>query len=129
MLLGTWRLHATVDGTVVQPHGDNPQGYLVYTHDGHVLVQFAVRERRELFKLTRSGCRCCEKTIEPDTELGYGDYCGTFEVHDDKIVHHVEFSVMPSLTGVSVQRSIVLNSDRLILATPRGLQAEWQRVR
>jgi hypothetical protein len=50
-LLGTWRLvslQTEVDGTLVKPPGESPHGYLVYTSDGHVVVQFAARERAEL---------------------------------------------------------------------------------
>jgi hypothetical protein len=48
-LLGTWRLVSLqhdVDGAPSKPMGVNPQGYLVYTADGHVFVNFAARERR-----------------------------------------------------------------------------------
>src|SRR5579871_3790666 len=54
-LIGTWRLisfHLDVDGTLTVPLGDAPQGYLVYTPDGHVFVQTAARDRRELFGLS-----------------------------------------------------------------------------
>jgi hypothetical protein len=50
-LLGTWQLvslQSEVDGTVVKPLGESPHGDLVYTPDGHVVVQFAARERAEL---------------------------------------------------------------------------------
>jgi hypothetical protein len=48
-LLGTWRLigfQEPVDGRLVRPMGDNLQGYLVYTPDEHVFVQFATRDER-----------------------------------------------------------------------------------
>jgi hypothetical protein len=43
-LLGTWRLisfQADADGTVVNPHGEDPQDYPVYTPDEHVLIMVA----------------------------------------------------------------------------------------
>jgi hypothetical protein len=55
-LLGTWRLISCqdvdthdADGTLLKPLGDNPHGYLVYMPDGHLFVQYAARERPELF--------------------------------------------------------------------------------
>jgi hypothetical protein len=49
-LPSTWRLinvEFHLDGAIVEPLGDNPQGYLVYTPDNHVFVQFATRADRE----------------------------------------------------------------------------------
>ncbi|HEY1294881.1 MAG TPA: lipocalin-like domain-containing protein [Chloroflexota bacterium] len=130
-LLGTWRLIScqdNVDGTPVKPFGDYPQGYLVYTPDGHVFVQFAASERPELFGRSALGPALLETTAA-NTAIGFGGYCGTFEVRDGQVVHHMEFN--PSLRfmdGRSEARSVVLDGDRAILGTPRGRQFEWQRV-
>jgi hypothetical protein len=126
-LLGTWRLinlQSEVDGKVVKPFGDKPLGYLVYTADGHVFVNFADRDRAELFGL---GVVLLE-TTERNTPLGYGGYCGTFEVRDGMVIHHVEFHIVPRNDGRVEERSVMLDGDRLILRTPRGQQLEWQRV-
>jgi hypothetical protein len=127
-LIGTWRVigfQVDVDGTVVKPLGDNPRGYLVYTPDGHVLVQIATRAQRiwpptpDLPKLP------LPKRL---AEQGFFIYCGTFEVRDSQVIHHTEFGVNPSLDGAVQPRSVVLDSDRLILRSPGNEQAEWQRV-
>jgi hypothetical protein len=127
-LLGTCRLvslHDNLDGTLDKPFGDNPQGYLVYTPDGHVFVQYATRAKRrwpspEVLELPYREFR---------NALGFGAYCGTFEVRDSQLVHHVEFGVVQQWSGVVEARSVVLDGDRLVLGTPRGAQLEWQRVR
>ena len=129
-LLGTWRLVSLqhdVGGTLSKPFGDNPQGYLVYTPDGHVFVNFAARERRELFGPSAAGPALLQ-TTEADTPLGYGGYCGTFEVRDGQAIHHVEFHVVPRHNGRVEARTVVLDGDPLILGTPFGAHLEWQRV-
>jgi hypothetical protein len=73
-LLGTWRLisvQQSVDGKIVKRYGDNPKGYLVYTTDDHVLIQFADRERPHLFGLGKHGGPALLETTEAGTELGY----------------------------------------------------------
>src|ERR1051325_9874051 len=71
-LLGTWRLikfQADADGTVVKPHGGDPQGCLVYTPDGHVLIMVAARQRPELFRMTAQGMPRC--SIRPKPTLNW----------------------------------------------------------
>jgi hypothetical protein len=127
-LLGTWRLvslQSEVDGTFVKPLGENPPGYLMYTPDNHVLVQFATRAERiwpgpEVLKLPPP---------EPIAAIGFAAYCGTFHVRDGELVHHTEFGSNPSLSGRKEARAVVLEGDRLILGTPTGALYEWQRVR
>jgi hypothetical protein len=130
-LLGTWRLisfQEDVDGTLVDVFGDNPQGYLVYMPDGHVFVQLAARERPELFALTSAHGPALLETTAANTPIGFSGYCGTFEVRDGQVVHHIEFSLSPALDGRSETRSVVLEGDRLILTTPSGSPRQWQRV-
>ncbi len=42
-LVGTWRLktwqNVGSDGSVVDPLGEQPLGYIFYNHDGHVSVE------------------------------------------------------------------------------------------
>jgi hypothetical protein len=91
-LLGTWRLiglKADVDG-VVKPLGDNPQGYLVYSTDGHVFIQFASRGLRSW-----PGSNVFDLPWGPRlSALGFDAYCGTFEARDGQVVHHIEFGVL-----------------------------------
>jgi hypothetical protein len=128
-LLGTWRLvsvQSEVDGTVVKSIGDNPLGYLVYTPDGHVFVQMAARERRELFGPSEHGPVLLE-TTQTDAQLGYRGYSGTFEVRDGQVIHHIEFHVVLRNYGHVEARSVLLEGDRLILGF-RNQQLQWQRV-
>jgi hypothetical protein len=128
-LLGTWRLISyqavDVDGTVATPFGDNPQGYLVYTPDGHVLAQAATRAQRvwpprpDLLDLPLP---------QRLAEQGLVGYCGTYEVRDSQVIHHREFGLEPSLDGTAQTRAVTLDGDQLILGTPDGSHFTWQRV-
>jgi hypothetical protein len=126
-LLGTWRLisyQIVVDGTLANVLGDDPQGYLVYTPDEHVFVQTATRAERgwvgpEILEL---------RGPQAVSALGFGTYCGTFEVRDGQVIHRREFGTFPRVSGTVEPRSVSLDSDRLILGTPGGVQLEWQRV-
>src|SRR5689334_2642974 len=129
-LVGTWRLiscRENTDGKLVKPFGDNPHGYPVYTPDGHVVVQWAARERRELFAASAHGVVLLE-TTQANTEVGFFGYCGTFEVRDGGVVHHIEVGILTQMNGQSSCRTVILDGDRLILGTPRGAQLEWRRV-
>lgn len=72
-LLGIWRLvsdHEDVGGTLVKPYGDNPQGYLVYTPDGHGFVQLiTMAERPDVFDFSANG-PALRETTEANTALG-----------------------------------------------------------
>jgi hypothetical protein len=109
-LIGTWRLislQETVDGAVVKPLGDNPQGYLVYTTDDHVFVQFATR-----FEVHWPGPEVLELPGSPvRNAIGWGGYCGTFEVRDSQLVHHMEFGFLQRQSGRIETRSAALEGD------------------
>jgi hypothetical protein len=129
-LLGTWRLiriETNVNGSLVKPYGEDPLGYLVYTTDGHVFVQFAARTRPRLFRPTPYGNALVEAT-EANTISGFKAYSGIFEVGDGQVFHHTEFDIVPDLDGRVEARAPMLNGDWLILGTPAGWQLEWQRV-
>jgi hypothetical protein len=96
------------DGSVGQPFGDHPIGYLVYTADGHVFVQIMPPERRssggaDVFSGTAEKCF---------TALGYAAYAGTFELSETIVVHHVEMSLYPSHKGTELIRQMHWDGDR-----------------
>jgi hypothetical protein len=126
-LLGTWRLSSfqlDLDGIATYPLGDAPQGYLVYTSDGHVLVQFATNADRkwpgpEVLEMT--GGRVY-------SALGFFAYSGTFEVRDSQAIHHVESAILPSWNGRVAPLAVALDGNRLMLGTPPPGLLEWNRV-
>jgi hypothetical protein len=115
-----------VDGRVVKPFGDVPQGYAVYTPDGHVLIQFATRAKRnwpgpEVFQLPPAQRLAAQ---------GFNAYCGTYDVRSGELIHYPEFGFSPEnrRSGRTEVRSVELEGDRLKLKAPSGAQVEWRRV-
>ena len=49
--LGTWQLIAwentEADGTVTYPYGQQPVGFLIYTHDGYMAAEIMYPNRRQ----------------------------------------------------------------------------------
>jgi hypothetical protein len=114
-----------VDGALFEVLGDNPQGYLLYTPDAHMFVQIATRAERGWIGPEVLQLRGSQAAIA----LGFGAYCGTFEVRDGQVIHHIEFGSFPQISDTVEPRSIgLLDGDRLILGMPVGARLEWQRI-
>jgi Lipocalin-like domain len=135
-VIGTWRLVSceryAVSGTITQPLGDNPVGYVVYTEDDRVFVQLMRRGPRafgggDIFAGTANECW---------DALGYASYGGTYEFRDGRVVHRVELSVFPHWAGVELPRQMEWDGKRLILTTPPAMvngvsqysRLTWERV-
>lgn len=135
--LGTWRLLANEARTrsleVTLPLGPHPQGYLVYTGDGHVSVIMAQRDRPPFQGRDMAGTP--EEMVSAYTTCQA--YAGTFEVQGERVVHRVEVASFPNWVGASQERFYAFEGDRLILRTPpvvlwgeeRTFVLTWERVR
>jgi hypothetical protein len=44
--------------------------------------------------------------------------CGRYEIKGDRVIHHVEASLDPNMTGEPVERFMQLSSKRLSLSLP-----------
>jgi hypothetical protein len=119
-----------MDGAITNAFGDNPQGYLVYTPDGHVFVQMANPERRELFAAVTGRGLVLRETTEANTSFGFLCYSGTFKVCDGQLIHRMELHVAgPSANGRVEERKVeFLDGDQLVLVDPRNNRLEWQRL-
>jgi hypothetical protein len=118
-LVGTWRLISfTVrnpEGRVTYPFGEDADGFITYTTDGRMAVQFGASNRTRL--------AVPDWVAGDDTEIAaaardYFAYCGTYEFHDEMVSHHVELSLMPNWMGVEQIRHVTLNGDTVTLSTP-----------
>lgn len=118
-LVGTWRLVSYelkgADGKVHQPFGENPVGYLMYGQDGymHAALMKANRPRISAEMLPLGTTE--EKAWAAVT---FQSYCVRYEIRGDRVVHHVEVSLDPNLTGTQLERVMQLTGDRLVLTTP-----------
>ena len=118
-LVGTWRLASfavrDADGRTTEPFGPDPPGFLTYTADGRMAVQFA--------RADRVGLADSDWLAAPDAQVaaaarGYFAYCGTYEVQGETVVHRVELSLLPNWVGGEQARLVALDGDALTLSTP-----------
>ena len=135
---GTWRLQSYEirgpHGEVSYPYGSDATGYLIYTEDGHMAAA--------LMKANRPNFRSADIfAAGPDEKRtayeSFASYCGTYEVQEDKVIHHVEVSLFPNWSGSDQERFFEISADQLVLRTP-FISAEgkaqtaivtWQRVK
>src|SRR5215217_5620895 len=99
-LIGTWRLVSfevqDADGAIDYPFGEDADGFITYTADGRMAVQFGADHRPRL--------ATSDWVAGSDAEIAaaardYFAYCGTYEYHDDTVTHHVLLSLMPNWMG------------------------------
>ncbi|MDQ2742013.1 MAG: lipocalin-like domain-containing protein [Chloroflexota bacterium] len=135
--VGTWKLSSCIwtdsAGRLSYPYGHDPQGYLIYTSDGFVAVNFMSANRRRFVSDDPLGGSIEERRAGKKT---YQSYCGTFEVGGDCVIHHVEVSLFPNWVGSKQERFYRFSGNQLTLSTHplllRGAEhrAElvWERV-
>lgn len=136
-LVGTWKLErwrTTYDsGREIFPMGEDAQGWLLYTPDGH-MAAFLSRAGRPAFESGEMlSAEDAEKVRAWDS---FFSYCGRYEVRGDEVVHHIDASLYPNWIGDAQARTMRLEGDRLTLTTPpqktrRGLQTSevvWRRA-
>jgi hypothetical protein len=104
------------DGAVTGwPLGEHPRGLVIYTPGGWMSGQLAATDR---------------PTVEGDDPLGgppdqraaayssYLAYWGRYTIAGDRIIHHVDGSMVPGWAGLEQVRYFSLSGDVLVLRTP-----------
>jgi hypothetical protein len=89
----------------------------MYTADGHM----AYLRMRSLGPAFASGNL---DGATPEEKIAAFDnfqaYCGTYEVQDHTVVHHVEASSVPNIVGTDLVRTFSIDGDELKVTTPLG---------
>ena len=131
-LIGAWRLVSWslvyADGRAPEhPLGEDAQGILMYTADGHVSATLMKKARPAQ-----------APESEAEAARAYGEsfaYAGRYEVRDDAAYHSIQIATNPVLIGITSTRHIALEGDRLILSgpdfaasSPRTQRIEWRRA-
>ena len=136
-LVGTWWLVSfavqDADGGIDFPFSRDAEGSLTYTADGRMAVQFGAANRARLAASDWLGGADAEIAA---AARDYFAYFGTYEFHDDTVVHCVELSLMPNWIGGEQVRHVVLDGDTITLSTPpvpiggrqQAASLVWQRV-
>jgi Lipocalin-like domain len=137
-LVGAWALESweVVDatGAVDQPFGPHPVGYIMYTPDGYMASGFMPQGRKPFTAPDILGGTPDEKCAAIET---YISYCGTYEVKDGRVYHHIHASLFPNWTGGTQERIVTLDGDTLRISTPpllikgkvRTAHLVWKRAR
>jgi len=138
LLVGSWKLISfesrDANGSISYPWGKDTLGYLMYNADGYISVTIMSSNRPEFSSGDIKGGTTEEKVAAADT---YISYCGTYEIQQDTIIHHIELSFFPNWIGVDQKRMLSIDGDRLSLSTPPITVARveqthhliWERVK
>lgn len=128
-LVGTWRLISfevqDQQGSVTQPFGQNPVGFITYTVEGHMSVQFGRADRPNLNVSDWWGATPTELAA---AARDYFAYCGTYEYRDGEVMHRVELSLIPNWIGGTQVRLVALDGDTVTLSTPSLTVGGQQQV-
>jgi hypothetical protein len=136
-LVGTWSLVSMIyvdrDGNEIAPWGLQPLGRLTYTADGRFSAVLAATERA---MSAPSGAAPIEAQAAAFRHASA--YCGTYELADDTMFHHVEVAVDPTWQDTVQERSVGYDGRFLTLATqpivtrrdPAGhvLTLRWEKL-
>jgi hypothetical protein len=118
-LVGTWRLVSFEvrddEGRVTYPLGRDAVGFITYSPDGHMAVQFGRAERARL--ATGDWVAAAPAEIAAAAR-DYFAYCGTYELRDGEVVHRVALSLLPNWIGGEQVRLVTFHGERVTLTTP-----------
>ena len=127
--IGAWRLKSfelrSEDGQVTYPLGQDAKGYLLYSEDGYISVAFMRADRPNYRSSDPMAGSLEEKAGAADTYYGY---CGSFEVKEDTVIHHIEVSFFPNWGGTDQVRLYHFEDDQLTLSTPPFLVSGTQQT-
>jgi hypothetical protein len=117
-IIGTWKLisfELKKDDHISYPMGENPLGFLMYAENERMAVMMSDKNRSHISSEDITNIPEDEKSQLAD---GFIAYSGTYEISNDKIVHHVEMSFIPNWIGRPLERFYELDDGKLILKTP-----------
>jgi hypothetical protein len=119
-VIGTWDLvecrSVDDDGAITgRPMGEDPRGLVIYTPGGWMSGQLAGSGRRAVDSADALGGPPDQRAAAYST---YMAYWGRYEVAGDRIIHHVDSSLVPGWAGLEQVRYFSLSGDVLVLRTP-----------
>jgi hypothetical protein len=115
-LVGGWLLERwdyAVDGEPRgYPMGEDAVGQILYTSDGRMSAVLSMASRPRLTGDQFHKAPAEEREVAALTYVSYG---GTYDVVDDVVTHHVEFSLFPNWVGTDLVRQISYDGELLVL--------------
>jgi len=121
LFLGTWKLvsitrHTIPQTVVTEPYGSELTGYINYAADGRMMVIIIENDRPtpQIEPISATDIKTLFDTL--------CSYAGTYTIHPDYVIHHVDISWNQSWTGTDLTRYYQLTANnRLILTVPAFL--------
>jgi hypothetical protein len=135
-LVGLWRLvsfeAAGPGGIIVHPFGTDAVGYITYEANGFVSMHLSAKDRPLSSAANMLQASPKEKESMAESCLSY---CGSYEIIDDKVHHHVEVCTFPNYVGKILTRDYRVKDNMLQLSSrpetsggAEGIKAVWERV-
>jgi len=136
-ITGTWNLISFIfqakDGAFFYPYGENADGVLHYDQKGHMS---AIISRNDRPRLSREDFMEIPDEEKIQLSKGFVAYSGTYEVQEDRIVHHVKISFIPNWVGTDLERYFRFSGGNLILSTPPSVlrgkeftgELTWEKI-
>lgn len=135
-LVGGWLCErwtiSYADGRVSKPFGDRPQGYILYTADGHMSATIMAAGRRAF---AMQNPREASDQARAEAFDSYFSYAGRWRLRGGRVEHHVTIALNPQLIGSRQLREAKLSGQRLTLAAEettasghRRHEIVWRRV-
>ena len=127
-LVGTYDLvsweNRHESGAITYPLGPDAIGAISYSPDGFVFVHIMANNRNkhsvdDLFGGTVSEIK--------DSATKHISYCGTYEIKENEVIHHVSVSSFPNWVSSEQRRNWEFNNGNLLLSA-QGLQVGNQKV-
>lgn len=118
-VVGTWRLLSWVSedsesGKISNVFGERPNGHLIYTAGGRMIVNLSADGRKAL-----SGDRFTTPADERAQAFSTGiAYSGTYDITPEGIMHHVEVATFQNWVGTDQFRYVTVDGDTMNVKTP-----------
>jgi len=120
-LIGAWELVSCVEndvetGEVFLPMGENPVGFILYTHDGYMSAQLSAPGRAEFANNDMYRGTPDEYAA---AGLSYLAYSGPYQVDEERrtVQHGMAVSAFPNWAGERQLRLAEIDGDQLTLRT------------
>ena len=111
--IGYWRLtnwEATLDGKFhSHPFGEKAEGELLYSENGRMFASLSYAERPKFAVANLKKSTPEERKSAVDS---YVSYSGTFDIVDNTVQHHVEYSLLPNWQGTDLVRMFEFSDDQ-----------------
>ena len=115
---GTWALESCElrgpGGIATYPYGTNATGYIMYVEPDRVAVAISGNQRGLFGADDILGGTEEERAAAFNSYLSY---CGTFEVAEHSVQHHIDVCLFPNWVGTSQERQYEFDGNRLHLIT------------